>query len=365
MTDSEAAIQVRIYALQDEALRMGMEQKIYTALGKSAEALAMTRQKELMTLTDILRPAQNYLYALEDEASMKAKLVSARDKESAAITKTITGLQASIKTLNDYETALKGGDKSVLTPAQKYAANKLQAQQVAAVAAGSATTDAEIAARDAAISKLPSVSDAFLASSREMFASSEQYSQDFASVLDMVTGTSAILSSQQTDAEKQLEQLTTSTGFLDVIANNTETTATLLSQYLTLVGATEVARAASSASGSLASATAIPAFANGGIASGLAVVGDAGPELINFATPSRVYSNKASNDMFNTKELVAEIRLLRTEVATLRKEQKEQTGHLIATNYDANSKAATKVADATEEASSTSNWSNRSAVKIA
>lgn len=50
---------------------------------------------------------------------------------------------------------------------------------------------------------------------------------------------------------------------------------------------------------------------------GLALVGEKGPELVNMG-PAQVFSNKASNDMFNNKELIEEIRQLRQEVAVLR-----------------------------------------------
>ena len=109
----------------------------------------------------------------------------------------------------------------------------------------------------------------------------------------------------------------------------------------------------------------MPAFANGGYASGISLVGEVGPEVVDFKTPGRVYSNAASNDLFNTKELVAEIRNLRKEVAQLRSDQKVQTGHLIASNYDANNKNATTVATANEEALNQQNWKARSQVKIA
>ena len=36
----------------------------------------------------------------------------------------------------------------------------------------------------------------------------------------------------------------------------------------------------------------IPAFQHGGVASGLAFVGEAGPELVNFRSPARVYPNR-------------------------------------------------------------------------
>lgn len=49
----------------------------------------------------------------------------------------------------------------------------------------------------------------------------------------------------------------------------------------------------------------IPGFANGGIASGLAVVGERGPELVNFKSPSRVYNANDTQSIIggsNSKE---------------------------------------------------------------
>lgn len=107
------------------------------------------------------------------------------------------------------------------------------------------------------------------------------------------------------------------------------------------------------------------AFASGGLASGLALVGEQGPELVDFKTPGRVYSNPASNDLLSNADLIVEIRNLHKEIAQLRKDQREQTGYLIKSNYDANQLAAQQVADATEAAAATNAWNMRSAVKIA
>ena len=41
----------------------------------------------------------------------------------------------------------------------------------------------------------------------------------------------------------------------------------------------------------------IPPFANGGVARGLSLVGEKGPELVNFGSPSRVFSNAESSGM--------------------------------------------------------------------
>ena len=66
----------------------------------------------------------------------------------------------------------------------------------------------------------------------------------------------------------------------------------------------------------------IPGFAEGGIASGWAVVGEGGPELVDFATPGRVYTagqTRAAMGAAND-DLLAEIKALRAEVAGLRGE---------------------------------------------
>ena len=106
-------------------------------------------------------------------------------------------------------------------------------------------------------------------------------------------------------------------------------------------------------------------FASGGLASGLALVGEQGPELVDFKTPGRVYSNPASNDLLSNADLIAEIRNLQREISQLRKDQREQTGYLIKSNYDANQLAAQQVADATKATTAANAWNMRSAVKIA
>jgi TP901 family phage tail tape measure protein len=61
----------------------------------------------------------------------------------------------------------------------------------------------------------------------------------------------------------------------------------------------------------------IPAFASGGMhAGGLAVVGEEGPELVNMG-PSRVWNANQTRDMLSNRELVDEIKALRSEVARL------------------------------------------------
>ena len=413
--------------------------KITNLIGTAEEKLQAVRDKELKNLDPQLRARQEYIHALEDEANLKEKL-------KTALTGTINALKTSINTLKDYKSKLVLSDKSTLTPTQKYDELKRQKEEIFAVATGTATTASEILAKNEAISKLPGISDNFLAASRTLYASSEQYNIDYASVLTQLDSTASSLSRQLTNEEQQLLIITASEQSLNSIKDSTKTTTELLEQYLTLSAtnrttgtslgeATTKSRTTTAAvaynandvsqsfitgisktkpwSGTFAQlreilveslavpgsakpiydalkeqgigsdvlAAAInlpvanilkwaednnlPAFANGGMAKGLSLVGEKGPELVNFTAPGRVFSNSASNDLFNNRELVAEIRMLRKEVNTLRQEQKEQTGHIITTNYDANNKNADTIATATEEAYTQQEWKARSAVKIA
>jgi hypothetical protein len=64
----------------------------------------------------------------------------------------------------------------------------------------------------------------------------------------------------------------------------------------------------------------IPAFASGGAyGGGVALVGEDGPELINFNQPGQVFNANQTQGMFSgNAELVAEVRALRSEVSNLR-----------------------------------------------
>jgi uncharacterized small protein (DUF1192 family) len=191
-----------------------------------------------------------------------------------------------------------------------------------------------------------------------MNAGTAQYSTDLATVTAALDDASSALSTQQTDMQQQLS-------FLDTIASATQTTADILLSYQTAKTVSETAQLGAVTSGSVAAGITIPGHASGGLAQGISIVGERGPELVDFKNPGRVYSNQASNDIFSTKELVEEIKALRKEVAYLRADQQEQTGHLITTTYDANMKNAEAIATANQEALNNQNWNARSKVKLA
>lgn len=67
----------------------------------------------------------------------------------------------------------------------------------------------------------------------------------------------------------------------------------------------------------------LPAFANGGLANGLALVGERGPEIVDFASPGRVYTANQTAGMFGGSEAVI------VELRALREENKAQASALV------------------------------------
>jgi len=320
--------------------------KIFELLGKTSEATALSRQKELDAMDDALKPRQKYIYALTDEMDLKKQLTDQYKSTTSA-------LESAIKTLKQYKSSLLQGAASTLTPIEKYAQAKALFTQTAAAARANinlTSSKEDIAARDEALGKIQSVSDSLLSVSRDVTGGGQQYAADFAAVTDTVDSLTTQLSGQLTDTQKQL-------GFLDTIATATKTTAEILSSYYSAK--------ATSDSAAVAAGLPITPHAMGGLATGLSLVGEQGPEIVDFKNPGRVYSNRASNDLFNNQELIAEIKSLKEEVSQLRADQNRQTGDIIQTNYDANRQNAEALAEAQLAAVNQQNWKTRSMVKVA
>jgi len=106
----------------------------------------------------------------------------------------------------------------------------------------------------------------------------------------------------------------------------------------------------------------VPMYAKGGYASGMSLVGEKGPELIDFSNPGRVYTAEQTNGMFNGTNqmgaMVSELRQLRQEVQELRKQQSNETGQLVMATYDSSNQAATEMANTVAEFVTKQNWSN-------
>ncbi len=108
----------------------------------------------------------------------------------------------------------------------------------------------------------------------------------------------------------------------------------------------------------LAQIPSIDAFAKGGLASGMSLVGEQGPELVDFTNPGRVYSNSNSSDMFSNfgSNIAEELKELRKEVAQLRLEANRNSIQEIQANYDANMQNADILSNNISDTASRSNF---------
>jgi len=377
-----ASITEEVNKLAETELKKAQQDQLSTILAlkgddlSKAKALTLTRQRELDAMDDLLKPNQLYIYALQDEAAAKDKLQSSYDKVKSAITGTIDSLKSQVTVLQDYKKNLQMGDKGNLTPQEAYQASKGQLESAASLAQQTLGADAsksEIAARDKAVSSLPNLIDQFLSQSKTSYASGDQYQADYSWVNNLLDTTTEQLTTQQTDSEKQLTALTDSVSYLTTIDENTKTTATLMTEFIANQVSYETASATATSlltqelTGILANLpTKVKGFAMGGVANrGVNMVGENGPELVDFASPGRVYTAGQTAAFGDNTALVAELKALRDEMSQLRSEQKEQTGHIIQSNYDANQKNAQAVSNVTENAIKQQTWKERSQVVIA
>ena len=257
---------------------------------------------------------------------------------------TQTALQNTIDKFKAFQDGLKSfrdnlilGNQSPLTPAQRYAESRRQFDEVSRLALGGDET---------AQGKLQNTAQTFLTASKEYNASGSTYTADFNTVLDVVNRGISDQSSQVSLAERQLNGTTAQVALLQTIS-------------------TDIGLLVNNPSN-------IPGLAQGGLGRGITLVGETGPELVDFTNPGRVYTAEQTQGMFNNQpnmtahvgQLVSEMKQVRQEIAQLRKEQQQQTGALISSNYDANNRAADTITKEVAEASAAQEWQLRNKVIV-
>jgi hypothetical protein len=225
MNVAEGFIAVTEEATKQADERKQLDQELF-ALTATREQL---RERELQGLFDGNRELQREIWLKEDQISAAKALQSSL--------KSVTGtIKSQITALKDYKTSLLSGANSTLTATQQYRLAKTEIEGLVTTISKTATTPAEIEARNIAIGKLSSVSDKFLNQSRTLFASGAQYTSDFSSIMSIINSVGSNLEAQLTDAEKQLSALETSNLYLQSIDSASKTTAQLLQTYLELGG---------------------------------------------------------------------------------------------------------------------------------
>lgn len=295
----------------------------YTSLVNSLDAANADQRTQLAFL---INNAEAYNNLLSDQNSALSDTIS-KLEDSVAKFKDFA------KTVRDFRDSLLLSGSSIATPTEKYVEAKTQFE---------ATYASALAGDKDAMSKLTSISQTFLDMSKQLFASSGSYTADFNMVIQKLD--EAQISAL---ANADVEQLK-----LDYAKNTVDLLTTIDANIAAIAG--------------------VSAHARGGVASGLSLVGENGPELVDFTNPGRVYTAEQTADMFTynagmgsgISSMVTEIRQLREEVTQLRKEQQKQTGDLIMSNYDANQKAADDISAAVVDSSSNSAWDARITAQI-
>lgn len=317
--------------------------RLTTAFSDASLTLPKTK-KEFSALVDSVKnvdsdEARQTLATLLTYSEDFDKLLSAsndlRGEELKNLEDSASKLRDYAKSLREFNNSLATGSLSIATPLEKFA--QLQAEFTSA--SGLAKTGDL-----AALGKLQGLSQDLLTSGRELWASGPKYAELFGTV----TATLADVAN-----------------FADAKADVQELQLTALKDTVSLLSNIDANMAA------LAGGNALQTAATGGYRSGLTLVGELGPELVDFQTPGRVYTADQTAGMFaqapNGQQfnlVVAELQQLRQEVATLRKDQQRQTGDLIVTNYDATNKLAEQITDAVVQTVTDSSWQNRSKPQI-
>ncbi len=223
-----------VYAASDEVTlnmkdladaKLTQLSKVMELLGDKLGVQAAARKKEMAAMDSRLRPMQEWIYALEDEADARDALKTAYSTEADARQASIDKLKASRDTLKDFSKSLALGAQSPLTPGQKYEEAKSNLADITKVLDNVATTTAD---RDIALGKLPGAISSLLETSKVFNASSDAYQQDYTYSQKLLKDNSDKLSVQITAEEKSLQLLTEQVTALGVLND----TVTSLADYI-------------------------------------------------------------------------------------------------------------------------------------
>lgn len=195
-----------------------LQMRILELTGTPEQVLAAQRAETLSTTDPALVPTQEYIFALEDVKAAEEALTKAREQQTKT---TVDNLKVQVEALKNSSSSYKRFSESLrqyaqslllsqnttLTPEQQYQEARRRAMQLYDIAIGPAVTPAEQEAKMKALEQLQDAGEDFLRTSRIYNASSQQYAEDFNLVQRALSEASSILSSQATDAEKQLLKL--------------------------------------------------------------------------------------------------------------------------------------------------------------
>lgn len=323
---------------------LSLEVRALNLSGQKTRALALERSNELAIVDKSLLAITKYAHALDDLETARSDLQSAYDREKTKIEEVRDKFKELGKSLREFLTDLDSGDLSNKSPQDKYLAAKTEFEKTYQLAMSG---DAD------AMARLQAVSQTFLEQSKEYNATGTAYTTDFAAVKDAISKSAGYADAQVTIAEQQLKEMEKLvSGILDLNANMLSF-ADALKGYNTALGA---ANQAGGALGGTASSSIealyrsvfgrasdtdgkaywmdaykkgtslseiqewmmksdeyknLPRRAGGGQSNGPTLVGETGPEIVNFERPGMVYTanqtvstlSKGGDDVQLAKEI--------------------------------------------------------------
>ena len=312
------------------------------ALGNSELSLALKREKALYAMNAEDRAFNKVLYSLVD--AQKALTDSERGLETAY--KGLVNMRDSFialgKGLSDYYAELTGVGNPTASPEEIYNSSKKAFTDASALAAQG---------NEQALSDLPKLSKDFLAASKDYNATGEAYQADYKAVLGGLEKGMAVTRTQVSIMDAQLAQavatnanLATLNASVNTVASAIAGLSSALASYSTAKAAVTTATAAvvdkqtvsdkeikdfvaeyindpkviadaaaqyGVSNSRIAAATGysvdqvndylknVPAYANGGMAKGISMVGEQGAELVNFGSPANVTNHSQTNGLFD------------------------------------------------------------------
>lgn len=222
-TVADAAREAAQRELELANKRRGLEIQIMDLSGDAAGALAAQRALELAGMDESLRPLQQRIYLLQDEAKAAENhkkiiedrtqiLEDAYQRETDALQNTIEKFTNFTKSLRAFRDSLLTGNLSNLSPETRYLELKRQFDSTFALAR---------TGNEDALGELEGISQQFLEASRDYFASSQAYSTDFDYVRAALQEAANASQHQVDVAQAQLTRLDTLVSGLITLNNST------------------------------------------------------------------------------------------------------------------------------------------------
>lgn len=251
----------------------------------------------------------------------RGMVASAYNAESAALRSIIERSKQASSALRDFGKDLLVGTLSPLSERARITALREQFE-------------------DASADNLQAASSAYLDALKAQ-GDGLAFAQGFAAVQGAIERAAAASDGQAVFAEMQLGALNASVSGILLVNESVLSVRDALAAFKTAVGGTGAgsgnSTAASAAAADVWGQTAtgwgwvrptkynpyaplssVPRHANGGLANGWSLVGEEGPELVNFTQPGRVYTAEQSHNMLSGSDngvLAAELKLMREELA--------------------------------------------------